>query len=132
MYLHSASSNSNNVQIDYHRKWVSFTPVGGHKVDTYKIETASPAVLHGYNLGLANYSGGQFAMTSTSEWVWSKVGSSSITFKESHRDEWSVYLRSDKHKLNVQIDFHRTWIVFSGATGVDFFKITSGSYRRFY
>nr|HPE62022.1 hypothetical protein [Thiolinea sp.] len=50
-----------------------------------------------------------------------------LRFRETHRDQWSVYLGDDSRKMQMQIDVHRNWIrlAWPGHPMADQYRITS-------
>ena len=60
---------------------------------------------------MAYFNGGRFEQTSPGVWKeYGRSGGPRFTFRETQRDEWSVYLRDDSRNGDLQIDVHRNMI----------------------
>ncbi len=57
---------------------------------------------------------GYFKLNTAGKWVeGNEKTSNEFSFKETGRDEWSVYLRDDSRKTNIQLDLHRKKVMYS-------------------
>ena len=66
--------------------------------------------VNGKNVSAAYFKGGRLEETAQNSKVWKeydKDRKAVFTFKETHRDEWSVYLKDTSRNVRLQIDVHR-------------------------
>ncbi|MEP3890649.1 MAG: peptidase inhibitor family I36 protein [Hellea sp.] len=66
--------------------------------------------VNGKNVSAAYFKGGRLEETGQNSKVWKeydKDRKAVFTFKETHRDEWSVYLNDTSRNVRLQIDVHR-------------------------
>ncbi|MDA8708768.1 PLAT/LH2 domain-containing protein [Hellea sp.] len=67
----------------------------------------------GYNMSSAYFNGGRFEETGKGTGVWHEYGASGparFTFKETNRDEWSVYMTDAARGVRIQLDAYRNMI----------------------
>ena len=67
------------------------------------------------NAVYADYGDGVLFESSDSNWV-EFSPHSTYAFKETHRDEWSVYLEDQSRGVKLQVDFHRNQVFYSDKT----------------
>jgi hypothetical protein len=67
---------------------------------------------NGHTTNFVRFAEGTFERTHGGVWLEFGNGNNEprYTWRETHRDEWSVYLRDDSREMNMQIDMHRDWI----------------------
>ena len=66
--------------------------------------------INGSNVSAAYFKGGRLEETKQNSKVWKeydKDRKAVFTFNETHRDEWSVYLKDTSRNVRLQIDVHR-------------------------
>ncbi|MEH6758083.1 MAG: mannan-binding lectin [Parasphingorhabdus sp.] len=139
VYLHDQSRNV-QLQIDIHRKWVTYGTNDGPKSDLYQITSASRksvppprAVTNGRNVQQVFFDRGSFKKTAHRQWAeFNAQGQAVFSFAETSRDEWSVYLNDRSRNVQLQLDLHRKWIGYSqnGGRKSDLYRITSFSQRE--
>lgn len=57
---------------------------------------------------------GTFRQTGSNQWVeQNKQGKTTFNFKETHRDDWSVYLYDASRNVRLQLDLHRNRVGYS-------------------
>lgn len=69
--------------------------------------------INGANVSAAYFKGGRLEETKQNSKVWKeydKDRKAVFTFEETHRDEWSVYLKDTSRNVRLQIDVHRKMI----------------------
>ena len=73
---------------------------------------AAQAEANGRNTNFVRFDGGSFERTHTGEWHEFGNGSNEVRYRwrETGRDDWSIYFRDDSRAMNMQIDMHRDWI----------------------
>jgi opacity protein-like surface antigen len=79
-------------------------------------------------LTVAAYAGGKFEKTGEKEWTESKTnGKEKFTFKETGRDDESVYLDDPSRKIQIQLDVPRKMVMYGefGGKKRDFYQITN-------
>lgn len=81
----------------------------------------------GKNVTSAYFNGGRFEQTANG--VWHEYGTSGgprFTFRETYRDDWSVYLRDESRNGDLQIDVHRKMISagWDGSPRSDLYPVT--------
>ncbi|MHA6287299.1 hypothetical protein [Maricaulis sp. CAU 1757] len=109
VYLRDDSRNM-QMQIDLHTGWVRLAWPGQPMSDHYRI-TESDARVNGRMAVEVHHDGGVFTMDGNTDWVEiNSQGQRTYRFRETHRDQWSVYLRDDSRDMDMQIDLHRNWI----------------------
>lgn len=81
--------------------------------------------VNGRNAKVVMHSAGAFVQLNQNDWVENRTGSS-IGFKETGRDDWSVYLYDGSRGISIQLDLWRNKIVYTDATQTfDLYNITS-------
>ncbi len=83
--------------------------------------------VNGENVKAAYFNGGRFEQTSPKVWKeYANSGGPRFTFRETHRDAWSVYLRDDSRNGDLQIDVHRKMISagWNGGARSDLYPVT--------
>jgi len=76
--------------------------------------------INGSNVSAAYFKGGRLEETKQNSKVWKeydKDRKAVFTFKETHRDEWSVYLKDTSRNVRLQIDVHRKTIGYAEGNG---------------
>ena len=114
-----------NMQIDMHRHWIRLEWPGHPMADQYSITEANERV-NGRLVTSVNHSAGSFRMVSPGQWRELNVaGTATYSFRETGRDQWSVYLIDDSRNMQMQIDTHRNWIrlAWSGHPMADQYQI---------
>jgi PASTA domain-containing protein len=79
-------------------------------------------VVNGFNVVRVKGSGGQLFVQVDGR-VWHELradGRKAFDFRETRRDEWSVYLVDNSRGVNIQIDLHRKEIIYSDSRGKKF------------
>lgn len=73
---------------------------------------AAQADPNGHTTNFVRFAEGTFERTHGGAWLEFGNGSNEprYTWRETHRDEWSIYLRDDSRQMNMQIDMHRDWV----------------------
>lgn len=100
VYLKATDRNNVTIQLDYWTKEVIYRDANQEFVlDT--IADAEPQRQTGWSVREVDYRGGSFQQTGRAQW--SENGN--FQFEETHRDEWSVYLKSsDRPGVFIQLD----------------------------
>lgn len=141
VYLNAPSRNV-QLQIDIHRKWITYGANGGSKSDLYRITTASRkstpstpprAATNGRNVQQVFVARGSFKKTGPREWTeYNAQRQAVFTFTETARDEWSVYLHDRSRNVQLQLDLYRKWVGYgqNGGGKSDLYRITSSSRQR--
>lgn len=70
-------------------------------------------IVNGWSVSKVNYPGGAFIQLSATEWVENNKDGRH-RFKETHRDEWSVYLKSVDRPVNIQLDLWTEEVKYRG------------------
>jgi hypothetical protein len=100
-------------------------------VVTSFFQIAQAASVNGRNVNVVSVDNGTFRQVSRKSWVeQNKQGQRVFSFKETHRDAWSVYLHDASRNVRLQLDMHRKIVGYSDAnnpTKRDLYRITSGS-----
>lgn len=76
--------------------------------------------INGSNVSAAYFKGGRLEETKQNSKVWKeydKDRKAVFTFEETHRDEWSVYLKDTSRNVRLQIDVHRKIIGYASGNG---------------
>lgn len=88
---------------------------------------------NGKTTTVVQFSGGSFELNQRGEWQEFGNGSNNVryTFRETHRDEWSVYGHDASRNMKIQLDMHRMMVSLEwpGHPMQDQYKITSASDR---
>jgi len=139
VYLDDPSRNV-QLQIDIHRKWVTYGTNGGAKSDLYRIvsavRNAAPppsAVTDGRNVQQVFFDRGSFKKTGPRQWTeYDAQGRAAFNFTETGRDQWSVYLDDRSRNIQLQLDLYRKWVGYgqNGGRKSDLYRITSSSPRQ--
>jgi len=135
VYLHDRSRNV-NIQLDLYRKKVIYSVGNGRRSDLYDITNVSSRpisnyapidVINGYSVKSVKHANkGLFKQTGGKTWTEYGKRGPIFTFKEKHRDEWSVYLHDASRNVNIQLDLHRKKVIYSVGNGArsDLYSIT--------
>lgn len=104
-------SRSMTMQIDMWRSWISLEWPGHPMADQYQITEADARVNGRLVSEVRIPSGGSFRMVSPGQWnEFNAAGQPIYSFRETGRDQWSVYLVDDSRSMQMQIDMHRGWV----------------------
>lgn len=109
VYLHDASRGV-NIQLDLHTKKVMYSDgANPTRRELYSILNAD-ARMNGWLVGRVTFAGtpgGSFTQTGK-QWIERANGSPKprFRFRETGRDDWSVYLRDDSRNVDIQLDLH--------------------------
>jgi len=144
VYLHDVSRNI-SIQIDIFRDWISYAQGDGQRTDLYRITNSAagsntgPANsnplaaqgINGFNVIRANYDGGLFQLMGGDEWIEVTDDARTYRFRETQRDEWSVYMFDASRNVRLQIDIHRQMISLADGGGPhrDLYSIASARRR---
>lgn len=144
VYLHDVSRDL-SLQIDIFRNWISFAQGNGQRTDLYRItgsaagSSIGPADsnplaaqgINGFNVIRANYAGGLFQSMGGDEWIEVTDDARTFRFRETNRDEWSVYMFDASRNVHLQIDIHRRMITLADGRGPhrDLYSIASARAR---
>lgn len=120
-----------SIQLDLFRGKVIYSDSGTARFDLYDIQRSSR--VSGYTGQQAYFGqGGTFlgGYFQTGPGSWKEVdanGSTSHTFNEANRDDWSIYLHDPGRNVDIQIDLFRNKIVYSDASnaGFDLYDVQS-------
>lgn len=140
VYLHDVSRDI-SIQIDIFRDWISFAQGNGQRTDLYRITSSAagsnidPANgnplaaqgINGFNVIRANYDGGLFQLMGGDEWIEVTDDARTFRFRETNRDDWSVYMFDASRNVRLQIDIHRQMITLADGGGPrrDLYEIAS-------
>ncbi|MDX1569924.1 MAG: hypothetical protein R3200_05510 [Xanthomonadales bacterium] len=83
--------------------------------------------VNGRNVVRADHSNGRFEQTANGAWAeFDANGRAGFTFRETGRDDWSVYLNDRSRNVQIQIDIHRKMIRYGTNNGPkqDLYPIT--------
>jgi hypothetical protein len=130
VYLHDVSRDI-SIQIDIFRNWISYAQGSGQRTDLYQITSSaagsntSPANnnplaaqgINGFNVIRANYDGGLFQLMGGDEWIEVTDDAHTYRFRETQRDDWSVYMFDASRNVHLQIDIHRQMITLADGDG---------------
>ena len=98
-------------------------------ISLFQVAHAGP--VNGQNVNVVQYNQGTFRQVSHKQWVeQNRSGHRKFSFKETHRDAWSVYLHDQSRNVRLQLDMHRKMVGYSDGnnpTKRDLYRITSGS-----
>lgn len=109
-----------------------------HPWSYYPITSAAIGIINGRNIGKATFDGGNMVQVAPTKWELKTTNVNTVyQFIETHRDEWSVYLRPSHLKsqptVQVQIDYFLKSIFFrAGGKVFAQFKITGADYSTHY
>ncbi len=114
VYLQTATSTSNSwqrIQLDLFTKEVKYTDNNLIKPSVlYKITST-------IDIDYVAYKGGKFIRTGVEEWKEYNKENNGKKFKETHRDEWSIYLQTatstPKSWQRIQLDLHTKEVKYS-------------------
>jgi hypothetical protein len=133
VYLNDASRDV-QLQLDLHRRKVSYGTNGGARSDLYDIVSARSAIapaqqvvtpaaqkppkfkagadlsqaVNGRNVEIVQTAGGSFRNQPGGGWVeMDSSGRTAYNFQETGRDDWSVYLNDASRDVQLQLDLHR-------------------------
>lgn len=82
-------------------------------------QVAHAAVTNGHNANVVEFGDnggklGTFRQISSNQWVeQNKQGNTTFKFRETHRDDWSVYLHDASRNVRLQLDLHRKIVGYS-------------------
>jgi hypothetical protein len=116
VYLNDASRGV-NIQLDLHTKKVKFSDrENPTQRELYSILNAD-ARMNGWLVARVTFAGtpgGSFTQAGN-EWIERANGSpkARFRFRETGRDDWSVYLRDDSRNVDIQLDLHTGNIYFT-------------------
>ena len=118
VYLHDASRRV-DIQLDLHTKKVMFSDAKDAQRRELALILDAYAKTNGWLVTRVEFDGqpgGSFAQ-SGKEWVERARGSQQprFRFRETARDDWSVYLRDESRGVDLQLDLHTGNIYFSDA-----------------
>ena len=109
VYFRDDSRNM-GMQIDMHRHWIRLEWPGHPMADQYRITEADERV-NGRLVTNVSHGAGSFRLVSPGQWREFNIsGTPTYSFRETGRDQWSVYLNDDSRNMQMQIDVHRNWI----------------------
>lgn len=103
-----------SIQLDLWRKKIVYTDTAS-SFDLYDITTARPDEINGYAASRVRHANGGFFHIKPGKWV-EDNGSSSYTFNEVGRDEWSVYLYDPNRLVSIQLDLYTKEIKYTDST----------------
>ena len=95
-------------------------------------QTLTTEGVNGRNVIVAHHNSGRFENTSSGAWTeFGSNGVANFSFRETHRDDWSVYMFDSSRNVSIQVDIHRKKIRYGvgGAEKTDLYDITR-AYRR--
>ena len=123
VYLKQVDSGK-RLQIDIHRKKLIYSEGDTQNMDLYDlaswsdVATPPPAKytsegVNGPNLKKVAFADKKAAFEETGPGIWTEYnedGQAFNTFTETHRDDWSVYLKDEGRNIRIQLDVHRKMI----------------------
>ncbi|HUP59167.1 MAG TPA: hypothetical protein VNA69_01975 [Thermoanaerobaculia bacterium] len=116
VYLRDASRGV-DIQLDLHTKKVMYSDATNRQRRELSSILASHAKTNGWVVRRVEFAGspGGSLTQAGKEWLERAAGSQQIRFrfKETGRDDWSVYLRDDSRSVDLQIDLHTGNIYYS-------------------
>lgn len=68
--------------------------------------------VNGYTAQAVLYNGGAFVRVSSKYWMQNSLDAP-VVYEEVGRDEWSVYLRDASRQVDIQLDLHRSEVIFT-------------------
>jgi hypothetical protein len=94
-----------------------------------KISLSQAGVVNGRNVNVVRHSGGAYQDLGNGNWGEANLqGKTIFSFKETGRDEWSVYLLDDSRNVSLQLDLHRKKVVYTDSRSkYDLYTITQAS-----
>jgi len=125
--------------VDYHARITCFTGyvAGGthwsnaiqycQKIGKTAPPPPPPPVIKGHDVGMVYFGGGTYEQK---DGYWIETGAHGqerFRFKETHRDEWSVYLYDQSREVYLQLDLHRDMVYYQGSP---LYPITKVDYAR--
>jgi Mannan-binding protein len=86
---------------------------------------------NGRNVKVVSHSQGSFMSLGNGNWQEANdKGETTFNFKETGRDDWSVYLLDSSRNVTLQLDLHRKTVVYSDSTQkFDLYQITASKSR---
>ena len=95
------------------------------------MQVVHAAPVNGHNVNVVNAGQATFRQISQKQWVeQNSAGKRVFSFKETHRDDWSVYLHDTSRNVRLQLDMHRKIVGYSDTnnpTKRDLYRITASS-----
>jgi membrane-bound inhibitor of C-type lysozyme len=73
--------------------------------------------VNGWNVVEVRHDRGRFRMNKSGAWVERGNDGARFNFRETHRDDWSVYLVDNSRNMRLQIDLHRKMVLFAVGNG---------------
>lgn len=115
VYLHDASRRV-DIQLDLHTKKVMYSDATNPQRRELAAITEAYAKTNGWLVKRVEFDAGSFAQ-SGNEWIERANGSQQprFRFRETGRDDWSVYLRDESRQVDLQLDLHTGNIYYSDA-----------------
>ncbi|MCM8532396.1 MAG: hypothetical protein NE330_14630 [Lentisphaeraceae bacterium] len=112
IYLHAVDSRD---QLVINLKANTLKYCNENQPNSYEVKSISAVnKLKGWNLSEVKFPRGSFVQTEDSKWVEKRIdGAVAFHFKETHRDEWSVYLYDASRKVRIQLDIWTKKIMYS-------------------
>jgi Mannan-binding protein len=94
-------------------------------------KTSSRKVVSGRNVRAVSHSQGSFISLGKGNWKEANdKGETTFNFKETGRDDWSVYLLDSSRNVTLQLDLHRKMVIYSDSTQkFDLYPITASKSR---
>lgn len=121
-------SNDYDMVIDYQQMKVLISDKEQHA-----IISGAFAIINGRNVGGVLYDYGHFVEIGKGNWQWTnRMNDKKIKLRETHRDAWSVYLRSLDGVMTFMLDYWRKSISFwaNGGEEYDSFPIIRAKYSE--
>lgn len=76
---------------------------------------AEAAEVNGRNVGVVRFAKGSFEQRPNNRWVeFDASGTKKFNFRETGRDDWSVYIKDVNRNLTLQLDLHRKEVIYNG------------------
>lgn len=113
------NSRGVKIQLDLHTKKVMYSDANTPKREQYNIiksySKIDGRIATKVNFGNASGRLGTFVMRNTGDWVEKSdaTGQVAFRFKETHRDDWSVYLFDESRGVRLQLDLHTRKVMYS-------------------
>ncbi|MBE9029761.1 hypothetical protein IQ266_08480 [filamentous cyanobacterium LEGE 11480] len=126
-------STQGRLELDLYRNQGVY--VKGRKIQRFQLISAkaqptqkpTSTVVKGYTVKRVNHAGGFFASRRNGNWVEiNRPNRARFNFKETHRDEWSVYLLDRSRNVRIQLDLHRKKVIYTArGKRFDLYNITT-------
>lgn len=105
------NSRNMTMQIDMYRNWIRLEWPGHPMQDQWRITEADSRINGRLVTEIRTNAGNSLRMGRGGRWTeYNSRGVPEFYFRETHRDQWSVYLRDDSRNMKMQIDVHRNWV----------------------